>query len=219
MINTKGTIIALSPGDTLVQIIPEFDIDNKCTKTISPNIESGYLIPINICLIDEYQEQIKTEYCKGHSPIFCGIMEVSTIFFNEKIRRDILDELYRDRVTFSLYIRQRVSSNENDQIGPKIIKSYHNCYFYRQELTIPEIGMINKFRYHFTNSEEPWEISLDRINELRPPNQYIYDYAVSKAIKNLQYPINDVCKALNNISEQKIITPSEYINLVNSKKV
>jgi len=219
-INNKGQIIALSPGDTLVQIIPDFEnSDRNSTRVFLPDLESGYIIPMKLCLIDEYQEQIQSENCKGRYPIFCGVLELATLFFNEKIRRDVLDELYRDGVTFSLYIRQRSTSNDNDQIGPKIIKTYHDCYFYRQELAVPEVGLVNNFRYHFTNSEEPWEISLFRINELRPPNQYIYDYAVSKAIKNLQYPINDVCKALNNISEQKVITASEYIKLVNSNQV
>ncbi len=219
MINNKGLIIALSPGDTLVQIIPDFENTDKNTnKVISPDIESGYLIPLKFCLVDEYQELIQSENCKGRYPIFCGIFELGTIFFNEKIRRDVLDELYRDGVTFSLYIRQYPTTNETAQIGPKIIKTYHECYFYRQELVIPEVGLTNSFRYHFTNSEEPWEIPMERINELKPPNQYIYDYAVSKAIKNLQYPINDVCKALNNISEQKVITAKEYIELVNQKQ-
>lgn len=217
MINTKGTIIALSPGDTLVQIIPNF---NKNSGSIGiPDIELGYTIPVKFCLIDEYLEEVTTETIQGRLPKFCGIMETSTIFFNDKIRRDILDELYRDNVTFDLYIRSRPCSIENNDIGPKIIKVYYGCYFYRQELAMPEVGLTNTFRYHFTNSEEPWEIPLDRINELRPPNQYIYDYAVSKAIKNLQYPINDVCKALNNISEQKIITAAEYVKLVNLEKV
>lgn len=217
MINPKGTIISLSPGDTIVQIVPNFH--KNTNSNIIPNIESGYIVPLKFCLIDECLEEVSTETIQGKLPKFCGIMEVGTVFFNDKIRRDILDELYRDNVTFDLYIRSRPCSIEYENHGPRVMKTYHDCYFYRQELSIPEVGLIDTFRYHFTNSNEPWQISQERINEMRPPNQYVYDYAVSKAIKNLQYPINDVCKALNNISEQKTITSSEYVKLVNEQQV
>lgn len=219
MLNNKGKLITITPGDTIVQIIPDFDNADKRIKTTSivlPDIEFGYIMQASFCLIDEYMENYITDTCKFRRPVLCGVIECRTLLFNEKIRRDILDELYRDGVIFDLYIRQRTYNNENEQDGPKVIKSYHDCRFYRQELGIPEVGLIDTFRYHFTNSDEPWEISLDRINELRPPNQYVYDYAVSKAIKNLQYPINDVCKALNNI-DKKTVTASEYIALVTSK--
>lgn len=213
--NTKNQIIALSPGDVIIQIVPEFVSQNTVNTTKSiPTMDTGYIIPFKSFLTDEYQEVTESNNTKSVKPIFCGIFDISTIFFNDSIRRDILDELYRDNVTFDIYIRQRPSEN---LIGPSIIKEYNDCYLYRQELSIPEVGLTTLFRYHFTNSNDPWEIPATRMAELKPPNQYIYDYAVSKAIKNLQYPINDVCKALNNISERpetKIVTTQEYIELV-----
>jgi len=57
---------------------------------------------------------------------------------------------------------------------------------------------------------------IEKIEALRPPNQYIYDYAVSKAIKNLQHALE---KLLGQQLENggKILTPKEFLELVNQE--
>ena len=202
-------IITISPGDILVQIIPEFISKPINDETISiPDESLGYIIPMKFIIIDEVKPEIS------------GLFDISSMYFNENIRRDVLDELYRDNVKFDMFIRQ---VPKEDSVGPKIIKEYKNCYFYRQELAVPEIGMTVSFRYHFTNSAEPWEISDERIKSLTPPNQYVYDYAVSKAIKNLQYPINDLCHTIKtmgeSVNETITLTSSEYVKMVNAGRI
>lgn len=202
-------VIAMSPGDISVQIIPEFISKPTNDETISiPDESLGYIIPMKFIIIDEVKPEIS------------GLFDISSMYFNENIRRDVLDELYRDNVKFDMFIRQ---VPKEDSVGPKIIKEYKNCYFYRQELAVPEIGMAVSFRYHFTNSAEPWEISDERIKSLIPPNQYVYDYAVSKAIKNLQYPINDLCRTIKTMGESMnetiILTSSEYVKMVNAGRI
>jgi hypothetical protein len=203
----QGTqIIAISPADINIQIVPTTN-ENNPTRISIPLEEQGYIIPLNLFLVDNYNNNE-----------FCGVFEIGTIFFNENIRRDIIDELYRDNVSFDLYVRQRIFESS---LGPKIIKEYANCRLYRQELIVPEIGLIAKFRYYFTNSDAPWEISIEKINSMRPPNQYTFDYAVSKAIKNLSYPINDIAKSLIILAqlskkdepEETKLTASEYVKL------
>lgn len=202
-------VIAMSPGDISVQIIPEFISKPTNDETISiPDESLGYIIPMKFIIIDEVKPEIS------------GLFDITSMYFNENIRRDVLDELYRDNVKFDMFIRQ---VPKEDSVGPKIIKEYKNCYFYRQELAVPEIGMAVSFRYHFTNSAEPWEISDERIKSLIPPNQYVYDYAVSKAIKNLQYPINDLCRTIKTMGESMnetiILTSSEYVKMVNAGRI
>ena len=201
--------IAMSPGDISVQIIPEFISKPTNDETISiPDESLGYIIPMKFIIIDEVKPEIS------------GLFDITSMYFNENIRRDVLDELYRDNVKFDMFIRQ---VPKEDSVGPKIIKEYKNCYFYRQELAVPEIGMAVSFRYHFTNSAEPWEISDERIKSLIPPNQYVYDYAVSKAIKNLRYPINDLCRTIKTMGESMnetiILTSSEYVKMVNAGRI
>jgi len=200
----KGKIIAISPNDINVQFVPNYN-KNEIKVTV-PEPEIGHIIPLKLFLVEQYNKE------------FCGVFEVSTLFFNENIRRDILDEFYRDDVQFDIYIRQRQSI---DIEGPKILKEYKNCHLYRQQLAIPEISLTTTFRYYFANTPEPWEISNDRINEMRPPNQYIYDYAVSKAIKNLQYPLDDVCKAIKTVTGSieaspkfQTVTAKEYLKII-----
>ncbi len=209
--------ITISPSDIQIQIVPEFisksatNLENPTNITVSiPDESIGYIIPMKFIIIDEIKPEIEIS----------GLFDINTIYFNENIRRDVLDELYRDNVKFDMFIRQ---VPKEDSVGPKIIKEYKNCYFYRQELAVPEIGMAVSFRYHFTNSAEPWEISDDRIKSLIPPNQYVYDYAVSKAIKNLQYPINDLCRTIKTMGESMnetiILTSSEYVKMVNAGRI
>ena len=134
-------VIAMSPGDISVQIIPEFISKPTNDETISiPDESLGYIIPTKFIIIDEVKPEIS------------GLFDITSMYFNENIRRDVLDELYRDNVKFDMFIRQ---VPKEDSVGPKIIKEYKNCYFYRQELAVPEIGMAVSFRYHFTNSAEP----------------------------------------------------------------
>ncbi len=212
--NPKGRIFAITPGDVFIQIVPKF-LNTNNNKVSIPDPELGYTIPLKLFLVDQYKDENSLD-------IFCGVFEVATVFFNESIRRDLLDELYRDNVQFNIFIRVRDNS---EGIGPKRLKEYLGCHLYRQQLSIPEVGLTTLFRYYFTNTSEPWEISEARIDALRPPNQYFYDYAVSKAIKNLQYPINDVVSALkvlgkypeNTIAQpstEQIITAKEFIELV-----
>lgn len=203
-------IITISPADINIQIVPTVN-ENPSSRISIPLEEQGYIIPLNLFLVDNYNNNE-----------FCGVFEVGTIFFNENIRRDILDELYRDNVYFDLYVRQRIFESS---LGPKIIKEYTNCRLYRQELIVPEIGLITKFRYYFTNSNEPWEISIEKINSMRPPNQYIYDYAVSKAIKNLTTPLDKIAKLLleqyekDKLIEKTELTASEYVKLAANGQV
>jgi len=195
----QGThIIALTPGCINIQVVPKF-LNETNNKINIPEEDLGYIIPLKLFLTDSFNKE------------FCGVFEIGTVFFNENIRRDILDELYRDNVQFDIFIRQ-VKSEE--QSGPKVLQEYRNCKFYRQELCIPETGLITFYRYHFSNSDKPWEISTEKIEALRMPNQYMYDYAVSKAIKNLQYSIKDIWNEQK--QENKQVTASEYVKIVRS---
>lgn len=200
----QGThIIALSPGDITIQVVPKF-LNETNNKVNIPEEDLGYSIPMRLFLTDTFEKE------------FCGVFEIGTIFFNENIRRDILDELYRDQVTFDIFIRQRKVSNEEIGLGPKVLQEYRNCKFYRQEFYVPEVGLTAFYRYHFSNSQEPWDIPTEKIEALRMPNQYMYDYAVSKATKNLQYTLKDIHEDQVKKDEKKELTVKEYIALVKS---
>ena len=199
----QGTsLITMSPSDITAQFVPNgFAINNDKNVITIPDESIGYTIPLQIFITDKFEEE------------FCGCLELKSIYFNENIRRDVLDEMHRDNVTFDIFIRTRRLSNDNDMNSlPKVVQEYRNCHFYRQELCVPEVGASVFYRYHFTNSKDPWEIPIEKIESLRPENQYIYDYAVSKAIKNLQFALTD---ALINIHEEnKTLTAKEYTKLV-----
>jgi hypothetical protein len=215
--NNTNKTINLQPNNILIQIVPEF-LKKQSDSISVPSQDIGYLVPVRLFLADHAKtsyncvEDINT-ICNE----FCGAFEVVSIYFNEKIRRDLLDELYNDNIHFDIFVRNQ-SGTEDDISGPKILKIYSDCYFYRQEFLLPENGLPVCTRYYFTNSNDPWPIQSQQIESLRPPNQYIYDYAVSKAVKNLQYPLNDICKAvtasyqITNASNE--MTPSQYVDLV-----
>ena len=92
--------------------------------------------------------------------------------------------------TFDIYIRLN-SSKENIE-SPKVLQIFNNVSINGRELLIPEFGQIITYRYYFTNNSDPWNIPIEKIEALRPPNQYIYDYAVSKAIKNQTTVIKEI---------------------------
>lgn len=170
--NSENTIIALSPSDISVQIVPEF-LEQKTEMISLPDLSAGYLVPLKKLYIDQIDKE------------FCGVAEVRSVYINTKINRDLLEELYNNNTHFDLYIRQRHKD------CPKVIRIYRDCTIYRQELSVPEVGLVTSVKYYFTNSTEPWEISDEKLRQLTPENQYYYDYAVSKAIKNLQKSIED----------------------------
>ena len=76
--------------------------------------------------------------------------------------------------------------------SPKVLQIFNNVSINGRELLIPEFGQIITYRYYFTNNSDPWNIPIEKIEALRPPNQYIYDYAVSKAIKNQTTVIKEI---------------------------
>lgn len=160
-------IVSFAPNDLVLQIVSNFSNNSDDVIRI-PNKEEGYFLSPRLFL----SEIIRKE--------FCGVIEISTIFFNEDIKSNILDNLMSDNTKFDIFVRQTNPDN-----SPKIVQEFRNCIIYRKEFGIPETGLTAFNRYHFSNSSDPWYITNDQINTLRPPNQYIYDYAVSKAIKNL----------------------------------
>ena len=176
---TTNKTVALSSSDLIIQIVPDFLTKLSDTNRIAlPETDLGYIVPIRKMLV----EQVGIE--------FCGIMEINTVFVNDKIRRDLLEELYNGKIHFDMYVRQR----GND--CPKIIRHYKDCSFHQQEFDIPEYNQTAYIRYYFTNSNDPWQIEESKLDKLVPENQYYYDYAVSKAIKDLQYPLKDIVDSL-----------------------
>ena len=83
------------------------------------------------------------------------------------------------------------SSKENIE-SPKVLQIFNDVSINGRELLIPEFGQIITYRYYFTNNSDPWNIPIEKIEALRPPNQYIYDYAVSKAIKDQTTAIKEI---------------------------
>ncbi len=196
MANNK--LLEISPTNIIVQIIPDF-LKTSNDQMTTPSLEVGYSVPTKVFMTDQANQE------------FCGIIEVTTLFSDEKIRRDLLEELYLENDHFDIYVRQNTKDDELN-----IVRIYEGCSFYRQEFLIPEVGLFATVRYYFTNSSVPWEIPIEKIEALRPPNQYIYDYAVSKAIKNLQHTLE---KLLGQQIENggKILTSKEFLELVNQE--
>ena len=176
---TQNKIVALSPSDIKIQIVPEFLTNTNKDVVTVPEMDVGYLLPLRKFLVDQIEDE------------FCGLMEVVTLYINDKIRRDLLEELYKDQIHFDVYVR---AFNNTD--CPKILRIYKDCVFCRQEFIVPELDLTANVRYYFTNSNEPWQISEDKIANMVPENQYFYDYAVSKAIKDLKYPLKEIYEAL-----------------------
>ena len=170
-------LISLSPTDITIQIIPEFLKNSE--KIELPDNNTGYIFTTKKFIVDQIENE------------FCGLFEIVTIYFNDKIRRDLLEELYSGGLHFDIYVKQNSSKD-----CPRILRLYKDCSMCRQEFIIPEVGLNTHIRYYFTNSNEPWQLSEEKIKALTPVNQYIYDYAVSKAIKNLQYSVEDVKKSI-----------------------
>lgn len=172
MNDKQEVVFALSPGDITVQIIPEWLESNDLVKL--PEINEGYTIPLRKFFLEEVDKE------------FCGVMEIASFFVNTKVHKDLIEELYENGTHFTIYIRKCFNSGEG---CPKILKIYKDCTMYQQEFAVPEIGGGNNSsifsRYYFTNSQDPWEILPEKLEKLVPVNQYIYDYAVSKAIKDL----------------------------------
>lgn len=177
MKDKQETIFSLKPGDTIVQIIPEW-LKTDNTEVVLPDLTTGYTIPLRKFLLEKFGSE------------FCGIMEVSSFFINTKIHKDLIEELYENNTHFDIYIRQKYIDG-----CPKVLKTYMDCTLYQQEFAIPEVNEIVFNRYYFTNSKEPWDIPESKLDKLVPINQYIYDYAVSKAIKDLN---KDLKETVNN---------------------
>ena len=176
---TPNKIVALSPTDIKIQIVPEF-LKRSDKDIISvPETDVGYLLPVRKFLVDQIENEV------------CGLLEVVTLYINDKIRRDLLEELYKDQIHFDVYVR---AFNTVD--CPKILRIYKDCVFCRQEFIVPELDLNSTVRYYFTNSNEPWQLSEEKISNMVPENQYFYDYAVSKAIKDLKYPLKEICDSL-----------------------
>jgi hypothetical protein len=177
MKDKQETIFSLKPGDTIVQIIPEW-LQTNSTEVILPDLSAGYTIPLRKFLLEKFGSE------------FCGIMEVESFFINTKINKDLIEELYENNTHFDIYIRQK-----HIDCCPKVLKIFKDCTLYQQEFAIPEVPETIFNRYYFTNSKEPWDIPESKLDNLIPVNQYIYDYAVSKAIKDLN---KDLKETVNN---------------------
>ena len=176
---TQNKIVTLSPADIKVQIVPEFLTTVNKDVVAVPEADVGYLLPVRKFLVDQIEDE------------FCGLLEVVTLYINDKIRRDLLEELYKDQIHFDVYVR-----SFNNIECPKILRIYKDCVFCRQEFIIPELDLSSTVRYYFTNSNEPWQLSEEKISSMVPENRYFYDYAVSKAIKDLKYPLKEIHEAL-----------------------
>lgn len=161
-------LYVLSPGDITIQIVPEWLMENNSGSVVIPDPEIGYTIPISKFYLDSISSE------------FCGVIEIRSMYINTNIHKDLLEEVYKSSSNFSIYIRQKYNDG-----CPKVLRILENCKFYRQEFAIPQFGMSLFTKYYFSNSSDPWEISPEKLAELTPVNQYIYDYAVSKAIKDL----------------------------------
>ena len=197
-------IIAFSPSDVTVQIVPQSNQQNNTIVSI-PDESIGFTSPMNLFFVDNMGSDL------------CGVFEIKTIYYNEAIKNDIINDLSDSGTNFDIYVRQK-SSKENIT-SPKILQIFNNVHMHGREFIIPELGNTITYRYYFTNCNDPWSIPIEKIEAMRPPNQYIYDYAVSKAVKDLKYPIENVTKTLLEIKaalcpepeQAKILTPSEYV--------
>lgn len=174
MKDRQETIFSLTPGDTILQIIPEWlktDNDN----VVLPDLSIGYVIPCRKFLVEKFGLD------------FCGILELQSFYINVKIHKDLIEELYENGTHFDLYVRQKYNEG-----CPKVLKIYSDCTLYQQEFAIPESNSSVFNRYFFTNCSEPWDISQSKLDSLVPVNQYIYDYAVSKAVKDLNKDLKNL---------------------------
>lgn len=187
MNNKQESLFALSPGDITVQIIPEWLENNDLVKL--PEVSEGYTIPTRKFLLEEVDKE------------FCGVMEIASFFVNTKVHKDLIEELYENGTHFTIYVRKCYNSDDG---CPKILKIYKDCTMYQQEFAVPEISSIIFSRYYFTNCPDPWEISQEKLDSLTPVNQYIYDYAVSKAIKDLN---KDMKNLISETVERLLVTP------------
>jgi hypothetical protein len=174
---TKNELVALTSNDVSVtfEVLGKKGFENR-------NQPVTYVIPLGLILVESMHDEV--------DEAFCGVFEVTSIFSSTAIHNDILDNMHRENVEFNLRIVQK-KTKEDDYKGPLIVKEYNNCHIYQQELLYTS-GSIITFRYYFTNIDEPWEISIKKIESLRPPNQVCFDYAVSKSIKNLDITIKEV---------------------------
>lgn len=172
----QETIFLLSPSDTILQIIPEW-LKTENNSVVLPDLTAGYVVPVRKFFL----EKVETD--------FCGVMEIRSFYINTKVHKDLIEELYENGTHFDIYIRQKYNDG-----CPKVLKIYPDCTLYQQEFAIPELNDNVFNRYYFTNCSEPWEISHNKLSDLVPVNQYIYDYAVSKAIKDLNKDLQNVIK-------------------------
>ena len=189
-------IISLSANDIIIQIVPNLDKIQSDKISIPDEIE-GYSIPMRLFFVDNIGKDL------------CGVFEISTIYYNDSIKRDIINHIYDTETKFDIYVRMR-SSKEN-LVSPKILQIFNNVYMNGREFIVPEIGKVLTYRYYFTNTNDPWSIPIEKIEAMRPANQYIYDYAVSKAVKDLKYPIENLTKT---ISEFRKMSVEEKLNFL-----
>ena len=189
-------IISLSANDIIIQIVPNLD-KIQSDKISVPDETEGYSIPMRLFFVDNIGKDL------------CGVFEISTIYYNDSIKRDIINHIYDTETKFDIYVRMR-SSKEN-LVSPKILQIFNNVYMNGREFIVPEIGKVLTYRYYFTNTNDPWSIPIEKIEAMRPANQYIYDYAVSKAVKDLKYPIENLTKT---ISEFRKMSVEEKLNFL-----
>jgi len=69
MANNK--LLEISPTNIIVQIIPDFLKTNNDQMT-TPSLEVGYLVPTKVFMTDQANQE------------FCGVIEVTTLFSDEK---------------------------------------------------------------------------------------------------------------------------------------
>lgn len=191
-------VIHFSPGDLMIQIIPKtskllITAENNLVRY--PDEQLGFIIPVNIFFVDSVKREL------------CGVLEIGTIFYNENIKRDMIGEIFEEDTIFDIVVRRR-SSKDADGNGPKIIQMINDVHMNRRELVVPEIGNNVVYRYYFTDSNDPWDIPIEKLNAMRPENQYIYDYAVSKAVKDLRFPIDNMTNAISELT--RTITIANY---------
>lgn len=175
----------------MIQIVPQIGNEQPENKVSIPDETIGFIIPINLFFADYIEKD------------FCGTFEVNTIYYNESIKRDIINELYENKATFDIYVR--LASSKKNIKSPKILQIFNNVHINGREFIIPEVGRPLTYRYYFTNTVDPWAIPIEKIEAMRPPNQYIYDYAVSKAVKDLKYPIENLTASIKDIKNTLLL--------------
>ncbi|NLU37635.1 MAG: hypothetical protein GXX78_01935, partial [Bacteroidales bacterium] len=72
-------IISLQPSDIVIQIVPKPPNESLQDTVYLPDKSEGYIVPINLFFVDNVGKD------------FCGAFELKTIYYNNAIKRDIIN--------------------------------------------------------------------------------------------------------------------------------